>query len=114
MKKQILDEKAVLEGRSYEADKPWSCKYCYFWEGKKKGCGLDECYYLLPEDVAGADARKPPKLGNCSRCPYGKYSPCIGYCIARIYYEVVQEKREKKGEADGRGEETGISLSLRE
>ena len=37
----------------YAEDKPKSCKYCYFWGGKKKGCelGEDKCYYLLPEET---------------------------------------------------------------
>ena len=38
------------ESRRYASDKPVSCKYCYFWGGRKKGCELKECYYLLPEE----------------------------------------------------------------
>ena len=31
----------------YSADKPADCAYCYFWRGKKKGCELSSCYYLI-------------------------------------------------------------------
>lgn len=99
MKKQVMDEKAMLAGQSYEEDKPWSCKYCYFWEGKKRGCGLDECYYLI-SDSGDADQPKPDKVGNCEKCPYGKQSPCIGYCIERIYYDIVIKRRKER--ANGR------------
>ncbi|MBM6804150.1 hypothetical protein H6B07_16140 [Mediterraneibacter glycyrrhizinilyticus] len=29
----------------YTEDKPKDCRYCYFWDRKKKGCMLDSCYY---------------------------------------------------------------------
>lgn len=64
----------------YAADKPKDCRYCYFWEGKKKGCklGEDQCYYILPE-------KKPEKKKSpCDGCPYGRVSPCIGYCIRQL------------------------------
>lgn len=34
----------------YASDKPKECKYCYYWEGKRKGCllGEERCYYILP------------------------------------------------------------------
>lgn len=36
------------EKQRYAEDKP-DCAYCYF--RKKKGvCGLEKCYYLLPEE----------------------------------------------------------------
>lgn len=68
----------------YASDKPKECKYCYFWEGKKKGCQLGEerCYYILPEKE---DAKKK---SPCDGCPYGRVSPCIGYCLREI-----QQKR---------------------
>ena len=64
----------------YAADKPKECKYCYFWEGKKKGCQLGEerCYYLLPPE------KEKKKKSPCDGCPYGRVSPCIGYCLREI------------------------------
>ncbi len=67
------------EKRRYAEDKP-DCAYCYF--RKKKGaCRLKKCYYLLPE--------KPEKgEETCEDCPYGKHSPCIGYCLLKIVREM--------------------------
>lgn len=64
----------------YAADKPKECKYCYFWEGKKNGCKLGEerCYYLLPPE------KEKKKKSPCDGCPYGRVSPCIGYCLREI------------------------------
>lgn len=64
----------------YAADKPKECKYCYFWEGKKNGCQLGEerCYYLLPPE------KEKKKKSPCDGCPYGRVSPCIGYCLREI------------------------------
>lgn len=71
------------ESRRYASDKPVSCKYCYFWGGRKKGCELKECYYLLPEEEPEETAAE----SACSRCPYGKVTPCIGYCLVKIMRE---------------------------
>mgnify|MGYP001130550020 CR=1 FL=1 len=48
----IIEPNAAIEGRKYSEEKPWSCKYCYWWGGKKKGCSLKQCHYLLPEKNA--------------------------------------------------------------
>ena len=36
----------------------------------------------------------------CEGCPYGRYSPCIGYCLQKILLEIKQKKavREKEGD----------------
>lgn len=77
----IIEPNAAIEGRKYSEEKPWSCKYCYWWGGKKKGCSLKQCHYLLPEK------KKAVKTTPCGGCPYGKHVPCIGYCIARLHSE---------------------------
>lgn len=73
----------------FSADKPVSCKYCYFWLGKVKGCKLENCYYLLTEEPP-PDAEEPSRRyqrGNCDTCPYGRASPCVGFCIEKIMME---------------------------
>lgn len=80
----IIEPNAAIEGRKYSEEKPWSCKYCYWWEGKKKGCSLKQCHYLL------AEKKKAVKTTPCSGCPYGKHVPCIGYCIARLHSEMKE------------------------
>ena len=82
----IIEPNAAIEGRKYSEEKPWSCKYCYWWEGKKKGCSLKQCHYLLPEK------KKAVKTTPCGGCPYGKHVPCIGYCIARLHSEMKGKK----------------------
>ena len=79
-------EKKLTEIMRKEEEKPWSCKYCYWWGGKKKGCSLKQCHYLLPEK------KKAVKTTPCGGCPYGKHVPCIGYCIARLHSEMKGKK----------------------
>ncbi|MCF0129963.1 MAG: hypothetical protein HUJ70_15365 [Pseudobutyrivibrio sp.] len=63
--------------RLYAQDKPKDCRYCHWWESKKKGCVLTEerCYYLL----------KPPeeKITPCTGCCYGRTRQCVGYCLKK-------------------------------
>ena len=35
----VIEPNASLTDRKYTSEKPWSCKYCYWWKGKNKGCG---------------------------------------------------------------------------
>lgn len=92
--------------RRYAPDKPKECKHCYFWMGKRKGCSQKECYYLLSEESNGPGTvqgnlpvLESGESGNCPGCPYGRHSPCIGYCIRKI----MQEMREKKQAAGKEG-----------
>lgn len=72
-------------------DRPESCEYCYFWLGKKKGCGRPECFYQLPGDTADDAEAGNLKETSCDGCPYGKNFPCIGYCLEQI----IRELRER-------------------
>lgn len=80
--------------RRYANDKPKSCEYCYFWRGKHKGCERSECFYLLPEETeksmvkTASEGAEPLEEESCEGCPYGKYSPCIGYCLEQIIREL--------------------------
>ena len=42
-------------------DKPKDCRYCYFWK-QTEGCTYSEC----------------------DGCPYGRASPCIGWCTKEL------------------------------
>lgn len=86
--------------RRYAPDKPKECKHCYFWKGKRKGCGRKECYYLLSEgsNESGAvhENLPMPESGekkSCLGCPYGRHSPCIGYCLRKIMREMKEKKQ---------------------
>ena len=69
----------------YSEDKPKSCEYCYFWHGKQHGCELKDCYSLLPDEP---EEPKSTDGMNCKGCPYGRHSPCIGYCLVKIMREL--------------------------
>ena len=83
-----MKQKPALDNRRYAGDKPKSCAYCYFWRGKKKGCELPECFYILPEKPAVSPKLETMGEIRCDGCPYGKHSPCIGYCLAKILREL--------------------------
>lgn len=92
----------------YAADKPKECRLCYFWKGKRKGCSQKECYYLLPEESqkSGILMGKQPfqessETGDCQRCPYGRHSPCIGYCLQKIMWEMREKKQAAGKEGNG-------------
>lgn len=67
-----------MYGTKFSEDKPKDCRYCYFWSGKKKRCSLgrENCYYKVSE--------KTVKKSECNNCPYGKHSPCIGWCTKKV------------------------------
>lgn len=79
----------------FSQDKPGNCTGCYFWNRKTKACTEEQCYYLLPDKTLEG------KNGDCGDCPYGRYSPCIGYCLLKILQEMRQErKKSEKKEGD--------------
>ena len=73
---------AGVDKQRYTEDKPQDCNYCYFWNDKRNCCTKTECYYLRSE-------REP----DCNGCPYGKHSPCIGYCLQKIMLYMKQKKQ---------------------
>ena len=64
----------------YAADKPNDCRYCYFWKNKGCSLGKENCYYLI-------SVPSMPK-SECDGCPYGRHSPCIGWCTKQIMREM--------------------------
>lgn len=79
-----MQSKQVANQR-YAQDKPADCAHCYFWNNFKRVCTEEKCYYLLSE--------KEAERGSCGSCPYGKHSPCIGYCLLKIMREIHQRKK---------------------
>lgn len=67
-----------MYGTRFSEDKPKDCRYCYFWRGKKKRCSLGkaDCYYKVSEEEV--------QKNECTDCPYGKHSPCIGWCMRKL------------------------------
>ena len=71
----------------YSRDKPNDCKFCYYWQGRKNGClmGEQNCAYLIRE-------KEPAERSRCDGCPYGKYSPCIGWCTVDVINAVFKNR----------------------
>ncbi len=77
----------------FASDRPKSCEYCYWWQGRKKGCqlgGENECYYRL------SDKPDPKRMSECDGCPYGRVSPCIGFCIKKLREEQKEAWKTRK------------------
>nr|WP_288825835.1 hypothetical protein [uncultured Clostridium sp.] len=83
--------------RTSKTEKPMKmlseeCPYCLHWQGKKKGCSLESCPYF--EDLGHAEDMElglglpETEEDTCSDCPYGRASPCIGFCIRKIMEEL--------------------------
>ena len=73
------EEIVIIDGVRYHTDRPSSCKYCFFWKNRKKGCSLgnENCYYL---------AESPNTNSPCKDCGYG---PCISFCMKKLYGKKV-------------------------
>ena len=69
------NETIMIDGVRYYADRPNSCRGCFFWKNRKAGCFLkkENCYYL---------AESPKQKSPCKDCCYG---PCISFCIEEVY-----------------------------
>lgn len=89
-RKEAMDLKVSTapDGGKYAADKPASCAYCFFWDGKKAGCELEECFYLMPEETDSLPSEDASGQNGCGGCPYGRAFPCIGYCLRKIMQEL--------------------------
>lgn len=65
---------------NFTTDNPTDCAYCRFWKGRYRGCTAQTCDYQNPQIH-----QNPEKTsGGCEDCPYGRHSPCIGFCLKRI------------------------------
>ena len=44
----MKNDTIMIDGVRYHADRPRSCRACYFWKNRKAGCtlGRENCYYL--------------------------------------------------------------------
>ncbi len=88
---------------TYARDRPKDCSFCYFWGGIRKGCKLGgglKCFYAIHEDKE-AEVR-------CGGCPYGRASPCIGWCTVQVMNAVLGRRKSvhesepgKEAAADG-------------
>ena len=82
--KSMENETIMIDGVRYYADRPTSCRGCFFWKNRKAGCSLkkENCYYL---------AESPKKKSPCDGCCYG---PCVSFCMKKCMNEVFKTKME--------------------
>ena len=80
----MAKETIVIDGVRYYADRPRSCRGCFFWKNRKAGCSLkkENCYYL---------AESPKKNSPCNGCCY---APCVSFCMKKCMNEVLGTKIE--------------------
>ena len=79
----------LIDGLRYYADRPGSCRGCFFWKNRKAGCALGEenCYYL---------AESPRRKSPCTGCCYG---PCVSFCLKKCMREVFGTRTEVAADA---------------
>lgn len=52
-KNLIVEPNAAMPGRKYSEEKPWSCKYCYWWGGRKKAALRGSVIICFPQKIKG-------------------------------------------------------------
>lgn len=88
----------VIDGIRYFADKPETCRKCFFWKNRKVGCilGRENCYYL-------AEVIKTEQEKRCEHCCYAKDRACVSaVCYKELNRWLIanRNRKEKGGVAD--------------
>ena len=76
----------------------YSCEYCLFWKGRKVGCIYSHgcCCPVAQKPLVrfGVQIQYPkiePTIASqskCDGCPYGRDTPCIGWCTKELLRSV--------------------------
>lgn len=82
----LLRHYVFKNGVRYHAERPNSCRHCFFWKNKAAGCilGPENCYYL-------ADLT-PHETSRCSGCRYAKNQTCVSAFCYRDYDKELEKK----------------------
>lgn len=80
-------------GKSWDYN-VYSCKYCLYWKGERTGCIYPKgCCCPIPQKPKmrfGTEIHYPSSekqtvaQSDCDNCPYGRDSPCIGWCTKEV------------------------------
>ena len=62
----MAKETIIIDGVRYYADRPRSCRGCFFWKNRKVGCTLAGC----------------------------SYGPCVSFCMKKCMNEVLGTRME--------------------
>lgn len=75
------------------------CLNCLHWLGNEKGCALGEfpCPFSTPVSASTVKSSH----SACKGCPYGRDSPCIGWCTKEILRTHESTKRIKDSKWNG-------------
>jgi hypothetical protein len=74
-----------------------SCCYCHYWKSPGKGCTYENgCCCDIPKTPLRAKRcsettqiiQPQSPISECARCPYGRDSPCIGWCTKMLLIEM--------------------------
>ena len=80
-------------GKSF-CNNVYDCRYCLYWKEKRKGCvspkhcspteqqTSERNVVAQPHDDKDNEAIAP--VSECMNCPYGRDSPCIGWCTKEV------------------------------
>lgn len=80
------DATGKTDRKRFAPDKPQDCRTVIF--GISGNVDVQKIACLLLPEVKQDHGGKNGNLGNCSTCPYGKHSPCIGFCLQKILTEM--------------------------
>ena len=61
----------------------YDCRYCLHWKGLRKGCAYEKgcCCDIAQKPQSKLPLPQPTvTVSECDNCPYGRDSPCIGWC----------------------------------
>ena len=97
MRKNAKHSTILIDGIRYYAEKPETCRMCFFWKNRKVGCilGKQNCYYL-------AEAVMTEQEKKCEGCCYAKGQPCVS---ATCYKDLEAWLRAKRARKEGGADE---------
>lgn len=97
MRKKTRRNTILIDGIRYYAEKPETCRMCFFWKNRKVGCilGKQNCYYL-------AEAVMTEQEKKCEGCCYAKGRPCVS---ATCYKDLEAWLRAKHARKEGGADE---------
>ena len=90
MRKKARRDTILIDGIRYYAEKPETCRMCFFWKNRKVGCilGKQNCY--LAEAVMTEQEKK------CEGCCYAKGQPCVSATCYKDLDAWLRAKRTRK------------------
>lgn len=73
------------------------CIYCLYWHSRMRGCEFGGAPCPYDETVTPEKSRS-----ECEGCPYGRDSPCIGWCTKEVL------RAHENAKLRGRGKRYGL------